>query len=94
MDDPARLRSDCTVGACLGLTPKRYQSGLLQWSCPRSQQHAAATLKIHLSQLFRSPEPHLFRKWPFGRLHRSPRATSFPETSVWSWSRISARTCP
>lgn len=27
VDDPARFRSACDVGAYIGLTPKRYQSG-------------------------------------------------------------------
>lgn len=27
VDDPARFRTGCDVGAYLGLTPKRYQSG-------------------------------------------------------------------
>jgi len=27
IDDPSRFRSSCAVGAFLGLTPKRYQSG-------------------------------------------------------------------
>jgi transposase len=27
IDDPARFRRSASVGACLGLTPRRYQSG-------------------------------------------------------------------
>ncbi|WP_113913662.1 type II toxin-antitoxin system RelE/ParE family toxin [Roseovarius dicentrarchi] len=32
---------------------------VLPWSSPRSQHHAAVARKIHLSRLFRFPEPPL-----------------------------------
>jgi hypothetical protein len=33
---------------------------VLPWSSPRSQHHAAVAQKIHLSRLFRFPQPALF----------------------------------
>jgi hypothetical protein len=37
-------------------------SGLvvLPWSSPRGQHHAAVALKVHLTNLFRFPEPPLY----------------------------------
>lgn len=61
VDDPARFRRGADVGAFLGLTPRRYQSGEIDWSgrisrcgdrAMRSMLFEAATALISRTQRF------------------------------------------
>ncbi|MDX2483750.1 MAG: IS110 family transposase [Pseudodonghicola sp.] len=61
VDDPARFRRASNVGAFLGLTPRRYQSGEMDWSgriskcgdkAMRSALDEAASTLIHRVQRF------------------------------------------
>ena len=56
VDDPARFSDSCTVGAHFGLTPRRFQSGEMDWSGGISRAgvrralYQAANVLIHHSR--------------------------------------------